>query len=219
MQKAFRGKLWAAFDMEQFARRMLERFTTKKAWARSVLADGRWQHETPHKEELELVRHCNDLRFAGVLMRRACYAEKSDDWKNSLDEFLGNDILSIWVIAKVKEIYSEVEQRDEGRRSIAQDILWKSTEFQRRIIAPVGGQGAGTLSCVCLIAADARLKTTFGGSPRCMVRGSAAGGVQHVDASTIGGPRTESQSYKVTRTAEMQKCFGRTRHRKECVTT
>ena len=38
-QKAFQGMLWVAFGMEQFARKMLERFTIKKAWARSVLVD------------------------------------------------------------------------------------------------------------------------------------------------------------------------------------
>ena len=45
----------------------------KKAWTRSVLAgadtarqngtDGRWQHETAYEEELELLRHCTDLRL------------------------------------------------------------------------------------------------------------------------------------------------------------
>ena len=83
-QKAARGKLWAASVMEQLARRMWERFTIEKAWAKSVSADaegvrqngtdGRWQHETPDKEELELVRHSNDLRLGGVLMRPVFYA-------------------------------------------------------------------------------------------------------------------------------------------------
>ena len=31
-QKAFRGKLWAAFGMEQLARNMWERFTINMAW-------------------------------------------------------------------------------------------------------------------------------------------------------------------------------------------
>ena len=37
-QKASRGKLWAACGLEQFMRRMWERFTFKNAWARPVLA-------------------------------------------------------------------------------------------------------------------------------------------------------------------------------------
>ena len=54
---------------------------SKKAWSRSVLVDaanvrrlgtdGRWQHETPYKEELQLVRHSTDLRFEGAQMRQA----------------------------------------------------------------------------------------------------------------------------------------------------
>ena len=91
-QMAFRGKLWAAFGMKQFVRRMWRRFTIKKARARSVLADaesvrqngkdGRWQHKTPHKEEREQFRHSSDLRFGGLLMRRAYYAGKSGGWEN-----------------------------------------------------------------------------------------------------------------------------------------
>ena len=57
--------------------------------------DGRLQHEAPCKEELELVRHSTDLRIEGVLMRRANCAEKSGDWENYLEEFLGNGKLSI----------------------------------------------------------------------------------------------------------------------------
>ena len=38
----------------------------------------------------ELVRHNNDLRFEGVLLRQAYHAEKSGDWANNIREFLGN---------------------------------------------------------------------------------------------------------------------------------
>ena len=98
-QKASRGKLWAAFGLEQLVRRMVERFAIKKAWAISVLedaenvvrlqTDGRWQHETPYKEKIELLRHSNDLRFEGVLMRQAYNAGKSGGWANYIDKFLG----------------------------------------------------------------------------------------------------------------------------------
>ena len=39
--------------------------------------DGRWQHETPYKEEFELLRHCTDMRFEGVPMRQAYHTGKS----------------------------------------------------------------------------------------------------------------------------------------------
>ena len=65
--------------------------------------------ETPYREELELVRHNSDLRFEGVPMRRACYAEKSCDWGNYTEEFLADDKRSFWASAKVRECFSEVE--------------------------------------------------------------------------------------------------------------
>ena len=43
----------------------------------------------PCKEELELVRHSNDLRLEGVLMRQAYSAKKSDDWANYLGNIAG----------------------------------------------------------------------------------------------------------------------------------
>ena len=39
IEKTSRGKLWAAFGVEQFLRRMWERCTINKAWARSILED------------------------------------------------------------------------------------------------------------------------------------------------------------------------------------
>ena len=42
---------------------------------------------------------------------------------------------------KVRECYNEVEQEDEGRQSIVQESLRKSTDFLRRIIVPGEGQG------------------------------------------------------------------------------
>ena len=84
-QKAFRGKLWATFGMEQLTRKIWERFTIKKTCTRSVLADadrvwrngrdGRSQLEAPLREELELVSHSNDLRFEGVLMLARAWVE------------------------------------------------------------------------------------------------------------------------------------------------
>ena len=69
-----------------------------------------------------------------------------------------------------------------------------------------------------LIVTDSRLKTIFGWSPLETERGSAAGGVRPVAASTMGKPRRGFWSYKTARTAEMQKCFERTRQSNEYAT-
>ena len=47
--------------------------------------EGDWQQESPYKEALELFRHSGDLRFEGLLMRRAYYSGRSGDWENSLE--------------------------------------------------------------------------------------------------------------------------------------
>ena len=67
-------------------------------------------------------------------MRRTYYAEKSCDWENYLEEFLKDGKVSMWASVKVTECYSQVELEDEGRVSIAQDIIRVWT--LRRIIAP-----------------------------------------------------------------------------------
>ena len=134
--------------------KMWERFTLNKAWTRSGLAeadkerqngtDGDGQQEPPWKEELELARRSSDFCFEGILMRRACEAGKPGDWKNYLEVFFKDDRLSMWARVKERECYNEVELEDEGRISIAQDILRKSTDFLRRIIVPSDGPGRVT---------------------------------------------------------------------------
>ena len=79
-------------------------------------------------------------------MRQALKAGSSGDWA----EFLKNDNLNAWSSAKLRESDSEVEREDEERKCIVQQILQKSTDFLRRIIVPVEGQGGVTLSYVCL---------------------------------------------------------------------
>ena len=90
-QKAYRGKLWKVFGMEQFMHGMWEHFTVKRAWAKAVLADAekekqqgiqvKWQLDTPFKEVLEQIKKSSDMSCNAYLMRRACCAGKSGDWE------------------------------------------------------------------------------------------------------------------------------------------
>ena len=112
-QKASRGKLLAAFGVDDFLRTMWERFTVQKAWARTVLeaaarvaqlgTEGSWQKESPYKVDFELLRKVKDLRFDGSLMRKA------GDW----EEFFRNEKLSVWASVKVRECFNEAEQIEE----------------------------------------------------------------------------------------------------------
>ena len=83
------------------------------------------------------------------LMRRAYYAGKSGDWEGCKDAHRNKGQISEWAFNKVKESNCKVASEDIGRLSIAQDILRKSTDLLRRIIAPASGVGGAILSHVC----------------------------------------------------------------------
>ena len=70
--------------------------------------------------------------------------------------------------------------------------------------------------CVLIVIVSS-LKITSGVSLLGTARCSATGGVRRAAASTMGGLRTESWSYKTVRATEMPKYFGHTRRRMECV--
>ena len=82
-----------------------------------------------HEHLQPTVREVGSLRFDGSLMRHA------------REDFLKTGTLSFWAGVKVRELFNEVEQIDEDRKSIAQSILQRSTNFLRRIIVPIEGQG------------------------------------------------------------------------------
>ena len=85
--------------------------------------------------------HSTDLRIDGSPMRKANNAAMSSDG----GVFVEDGKLSAWASAKVRECYNEVEQEDEGRKSIAAQILQtRNTDFLRRIIVPVQGHGGVT---------------------------------------------------------------------------
>ena len=100
-----------------------------------------------------------------------------------------------------------------GRLSIAQDMLRKSTDYVRRIIAPVNGVGGVTLSCALLVITF-RLRTAFSGSSqgtasvstgRRRRRSSATGGARLVAASTIEELQTGSWQNRTVLTLVKQK--------------
>ena len=160
--------------------------------------DDSWQNE--------LLRNIGDLRFDGSSMRKTFSAGKSGDW----EEFLENDRLSAWRSVKVGECYNGV---GEDRQGIAQQIMQKTTDFLRRIIAPVGGQGGDTSSYVCFACHCAPLSTTSGGSLQGTERSNAIFGVRRMAASTSGRTQTGSWSY---RTTQRRRCFRPTPRRREC---
>ena len=50
---------------------------------------------------------------------------------------------------RIKEAFELAAQDEAEKTSIVPEIMFKSTDCQRRIIAPVGGQGGVTMSYLC----------------------------------------------------------------------
>ena len=62
---------------------------------------------------------------------------------------LKNDTTSDWTFERIRETYEKVAADEIGGLEIVKEMLRKSTDFLRRIIAPVDGMGGVTLSFVC----------------------------------------------------------------------
>ena len=114
----------------------------------------------------------------------------------------------------LQECCYEVRQDDDHRRSVVQQILQKSqkiTDFLRLIIAPVGGQGGVTLSCVCphchrfpledWVFDEAREETV-----QLVVRG--------MRPVRLEDPEQGLWLFRTARTAARRKCFGPTLRRR-----
>ena len=159
-------------------------------------------------EELELLRECDDLRLEGSLMRPPLKAGQAGDWA----ELSKSDRLNAWTGTMLRECHSEVEQDDEEWKSIVQQFLHMSTDFLRRIIVPVDGQGGVTPSYVCphchRYPHDCIWWVSSGRCPR-RTRSSATGGVLHVAASTAGEIRTECRLDRIVRAAVKHMFFER----------
>ena len=56
---------------------------------------------------------------------------------------------SEWAFDKIKEALDLVAKDEVEKMSTAQEVMLKSTDYLRRIIAPVGGQGGITMSYLC----------------------------------------------------------------------
>ena len=56
---------------------------------------------------------------------------------------------SEWAFDRIKEAFELVAQDETEKMSIVQEIMLRSTDYLRRIIAPVGGQGGVTMSYLC----------------------------------------------------------------------
>ena len=56
---------------------------------------------------------------------------------------------SEWAFDRIKEAFEKVAQDEIEKVSIVQEIMLGSTDYLRRIVARVGGQGGVTMSYLC----------------------------------------------------------------------
>ena len=92
----------------------------------------------------------------------------------------------------MKESFEQVVQNEARKLSIVQDIMIRSTDYLRRIIAPAGGQGGVAMSYLRIVTVS-HWKTTFGGA-------------RSVERNTIGSYRTGSWWCKQAKVLTQSAC-------------
>ena len=117
------------------------------------------------------------------------------------------------MMASMKESCSPARQEDDQRKSTAQQTMQNITDFLRRVIVPIEGQGGVTLSYVCCYHRYPRdgytkwVSTGHGDGSKSKKKGSVTSGARLAAASTIGGTRTVSLFFRTARTVSEAKVF------------
>ena len=109
---------------------------------------GQWQRESPAREYLERVNCCQGTDCSESMMKKGFTALKDGTWEEFQETFSEKMRASEWAIDRMKEAF-DLAAKEAEKMSIAQEIMLKSTDYLRRIIAPFGGQGGVTMSSLC----------------------------------------------------------------------
>ena len=142
------GECGKLLEMSNFCG-LCEYFTLKRAEARKILEDaaregqegtqGQLQQESLFREVLEQVRGNVDMRCSAQIIRKSHIATRDDSWEELRKGCLEKEKSPEWTLEKIREAYEKVAKERIGRLGIVQEILRKSTDFLRRIIAPADG--------------------------------------------------------------------------------
>ena len=93
---------------------------------------------------------------------RGCHAMRDGRWEEFKERYRKEESPQNG-LERRREAYEKLARDEVGRLGIAQEILRKSTDFLRRVIALVGGLGGVFLSQSCPLATRSPWGTTFGG--------------------------------------------------------
>ena len=96
------------------------------------------------------VKCCHDTDCNESTMKKGFTALKKNGTREEYKETFKEKMkASGWAFDMIKEAFDLVAKDDVEKMSIAQEIMLKSTDYLRRIIAPVRGQGGVTMSYLC----------------------------------------------------------------------
>ena len=150
-KKVYRGRMWRMIGKEPYLRGMWEYFSSEKSKAKKFrqLADeerqagiqGQRQQESPAREYLEQVKCCHDTDCNEPMTKKGFTALKNETREEYKETFKEKMKASGWAFDRIKDAFHLVAQDEARKVSVVQEIMFKSTDYVRRIIAPVGGQG------------------------------------------------------------------------------
>ena len=174
-QKSHGGRHWKMMGKEQYVRDMFcFLLLPRRRWTKEVQRAGRrrkassnagqWQLESPAGENLEQVKSCKGTFCPHRMMKQGFVALNSGDWEEYENTFRKEVKVTEWAFDRIMEAFEQVAKEEARKLSIVQEIMTRSTDYLRRIIAPRGGRE--TLRChICArIVIVSRWKTTSGGS-------------------------------------------------------
>ena len=125
-------------------RQRQRRFSKMWRGRRQEGIQGQRQQESAFGEVLEQVKGNADMG------RRGYFAMKNGSWEDFKDRYRKEGKSKEWALERIREAYEKVAKDEIGRLgTVHEKSLRKSTDFLRRVIAPVGGMGGVTLSYVC----------------------------------------------------------------------
>ena len=82
-------------------------------------------------------------------MKQGFIVLTSGDWEEYKSMLRVQVKATEWAFDRTKEAFVQVAQDESGKLSIVQEIMIGSTDYLRRILAAVGGQGGVTMSHWC----------------------------------------------------------------------
>ena len=159
-KKAHRRRLWSMLGKDQYIREIWEYHSCVRSKAKKFREDaekeklegiqGQWQRESPAMAYLEQVKCCKDIDCTPRMMKQAFLALKGEGTGEYTKISSESKRKPRNGLLTEQRKSSRRRKKDEARKlSTVQEIMLRSTDYLRRIIAPAGGQGGVTMSYLC----------------------------------------------------------------------